>query len=65
MNDTHTHHPRPTHEEIEACASIIFIHDGRPEGRAFDQWLQAELQLLACRLHEAGAGGVSEAEDTG
>ncbi len=62
MTETTPHPPLPTREEIEACAYFIYLCEGQPEGRALDHWLQAELQLLACRLHEAGT---AEKKDTG
>jgi hypothetical protein len=37
---------QPTHKDIEVCAYWIWEQEGRPEGRALDHWLQAELQLL-------------------
>jgi Protein of unknown function (DUF2934) len=48
MSDT-----RATHEEIAVCAYFIWEHEGRPEGRALDHWLQAELQLAAALWHES------------
>ncbi len=39
----------PTHEEIAACAQIIYEREGRPEGKATEHWLQAEAQLIAER----------------
>lgn len=35
-----------THHEIAMCAYGIWEQEGRPEGRALDHWLQAELQLV-------------------
>jgi hypothetical protein len=35
-----------TYQQIEACAYCIWQQEGRPEGRALDHWLQAELQLV-------------------
>jgi hypothetical protein len=35
----------PTREEIAAVARSIWEHEGRPEGRAVEHWLQAEIQL--------------------
>jgi len=41
-----------THEEIALCAYYIWEAEGRPEGRAIDHWLQAELQLRATRTSD-------------
>jgi hypothetical protein len=35
-----------THHEIAVCAYCIWLQEGKPEGRALDHWLQAELQLV-------------------
>jgi hypothetical protein len=35
-----------THHEIAACAYCIWLQEGKPEGRALDHWLQAELHLV-------------------
>lgn len=35
-----------THHEISTCAYCIWLQEGKPEGRALDHWLEAELQLL-------------------
>ena len=36
-----------SHEEIALCAYYIWEAEGRPEARAVEHWLQAELQLKA------------------
>jgi hypothetical protein len=36
-------------EEIAVFAYCIWEHEGRPDGRALDHWLEAERQLLATR----------------
>lgn len=51
--------PPPTHQEIEACAYFIFTQEERHEGRALDHWLQAELQLLACHIQDAGTAAIN------
>jgi hypothetical protein len=38
-----------TREQIAMCAYYIWEAEGRPEGRAVDHWLQAELQLRVDR----------------
>jgi hypothetical protein len=38
--------PDATYYEISVCAYCIWVQEGRPEGRALDHWLQAELQLV-------------------
>ena len=45
MNSNPT--PPPTSEDIAVCAYHIWEHEGRPEGRALEHWLQAELQFIA------------------
>lgn len=44
----------PTQEEIATCAYLIFNQDGRIPGHDLEYWLQAEAQLMADRLHDAG-----------
>ena len=46
-------HSEATEEEIAVCAYFIWEHEGKPEGRALDHWLQAELQLGASLWHES------------
>lgn len=53
MSDSH---PEPSHYEIEVCAYCIWLQEGKPEGRALDHWLQAEMQLVASKQHEDAAG---------
>ena len=67
MNDYPQRTTNPTHEEIEVCAYFIYVQEGRPERRALDHWLQAELQLAATRMHEAARerGSMSASENTG
>jgi hypothetical protein len=36
-----------TREAIERCAYLIWEREGRPAGRALDNWAQAEAGLLA------------------
>jgi Protein of unknown function (DUF2934) len=47
MSSTRFH---PTHKDIEVCAYWIWEQEGRPEGRALDHWLQAELQLVVASI---------------
>lgn len=42
----------PTPEEIAVCAYLIWEHEGQPEDRAMQHWLQAEAQLTAAHQHE-------------
>jgi Protein of unknown function (DUF2934) len=42
-----------THDEIAVCAYFIWEQEGKPERRALDHWLQAELQLAAALWHES------------
>jgi hypothetical protein len=44
----------PTQEEIAACAYMIFNQNGGIPGHELEYWLQAEAQLMADRLHDAG-----------
>lgn len=44
---------RPTQEEIAQRARAIYEQSGRVPGRDLDNWLQAEMQLMAGR--KAGA----------
>jgi hypothetical protein len=43
---------QPDREEIEQLANEIYIAEGCPEGKDLEHWLQAEVQLLAYRIHE-------------
>jgi hypothetical protein len=42
-----------TEDEIAVCAYFIWEQEGKPAGRALDNWLQAELQLAASLWHES------------
>jgi Protein of unknown function (DUF2934) len=46
----------PTHEEIAACAYLIWINEGYPEGRDKEHWFQAETQLHITRAHDGWTG---------
>ena len=39
--------PKPTHEEIVRCASLIYESRSREQGRDLEDWLEAETQLIA------------------
>ena len=54
MSDSHS---QPSHDEIEVCAYCIWVQEGKPDGRALDHWLQAEMQLVASTQDEEGAAG--------
>lgn len=43
----------PTHDEIAACAHMIYEQEGCPEGKSMEHWLQAEAQLTAERKAQA------------
>ena len=43
---------QPTPEEIAVFAFLIWEKEGRPSGQLRKHWLQAEIQLLACRAHD-------------
>jgi hypothetical protein len=61
MSDTRS---EATEDEIAVCAYFIWEQEGKPEGRALDHWLQAELQLAASLWHESlwyQEGGASAA----
>jgi hypothetical protein len=49
----------PTHEEIAACAYLIWINEGCPGGRDKEHWIQAETQLHATRAHDGWTGGTA------
>jgi len=51
----------PTHEEIAVCAQSIYEHEGRPQGREVQHWLQAEAQLIAERKAAAGTAQAAPA----
>ena len=44
----------PTQHDIQVCAYCIWEQEGRPEGRALDHWLQAELQLVVASILRDG-----------
>ena len=48
----HPNSVEPTREEIAYCAYLIWVREGRPEGRAREHWLQAETQLMVTRAHD-------------
>jgi len=45
-----------TREQIAMCAYYTWEAEGRPEGRAGEHWLQAELQLCADRAFDSQPG---------
>ena len=45
----------PTHDEIAARAQAIYEREGRQQGRAMQNWLQAEAQLIAERKADPSA----------
>ena len=46
----------PTPEQIALCAYLIWVNEGRPEGRELEHWCQAETQLHVCRAHDGWTG---------
>jgi hypothetical protein len=36
---------KPTHEEISRLAHVLYLQNGKREGHALEDWLQAEAQL--------------------
>jgi hypothetical protein len=38
--------PEPTEEHIQHAAYLLWIEDGRPEGRDLEHWLAAKEMLL-------------------
>ena len=54
--------PAPTHHEIAVCAYCIWEQEGKPEGRALNHWLQAELQLVVASIWDEGASGQDKGE---
>jgi hypothetical protein len=36
---------------------LIWLNEGRPEGREREHWAQAEVQLTACHTHERWING--------
>jgi hypothetical protein len=51
MSDTRS---KPTQHEIAVCAYCIWEKEGRPQGRALNHWLQAELQLVVATIWDEG-----------
>jgi Protein of unknown function (DUF2934) len=51
----------PTHHEIAVCAYCIWEQEGRPEGRALDHWMQAELQLVMASILRQRRSGKTKA----
>ena len=44
----------PSREHIAICAYLIWKHDGCSDGRDIAHWLEAEAQLVASCIHDAG-----------
>jgi hypothetical protein len=47
--NTRTISRQPTEAEIQHTAYLLWIEEGRPEGRDFDHWMAAKEML--CRRH--------------
>ncbi len=45
------HATPPTHEQIAALAFSLHLQHGRPQGRAREDWLEAEQSLLRLPAH--------------
>jgi hypothetical protein len=52
-----------TEDMIAVCAYFIWEQEGKPVGRALDNWLQAELQLTASLWHDSLYTGNSAGRD--
>ena len=52
-----------TYQEIATCAYQIWQQEGRPEGRALDHWLQAELQLVLSSILQEGGTPKAGSQD--
>lgn len=48
---------KPTHDDIAACAFLIWVGEGRPEGRDQAHWYEAEAQLHITRAYDGWIGG--------
>ncbi|GEM_PF-6426562 len=59
--NNNNHHASPTIDEIAHCAYLIWIDEGRPEGREREHWYQAETQLHMCRAHDGWIGETDRA----
>lgn len=46
---------RPQADEVAARAYQIWDHEGRPDGRDVDHWLQAEQELRSARVRKKRA----------
>ena len=57
------HHREPTHDNIAACAFLIWVGEGRPDGRDREHWYQAETQLHITRAHDGWLGDSEHAEE--
>ena len=44
--------PKPTHADITHCAYLIYESRSREHGRDLEDWLEAEMQLIADRNQE-------------
>lgn len=44
----------PSHEDIAICACLIWEREGCPDARDIAHWLEAEMQLVASCIHDAG-----------
>lgn len=56
MSSSNNERSEPTHDEIAACAYLIWVQEGRPEGRDKEHWYQAETQLNVTRAHDGWTG---------
>lgn len=44
----------PSREHIAICAYLIWEREGCPDGRDLGHWLEAEMQISASCIHDAG-----------
>ena len=46
-------HREPTEAEIQHAAYLLWVEDGRPEGRNLEHWQQAKEMLVHRQAHDA------------
>ena len=51
---------RPTRDEIARNAYLIYVQQGRPQGRDVQHWLEAEAQMTERRSDDVGHGDFHE-----
>lgn len=48
--------PEPTEQEIQHAAYLLWVENGRPEGRDLEHWLAAKEMLMHRRGRDATTG---------